>query len=103
MIGEPLAGGREFPLPDGSVLRSANLTPHATGLGSWTEEMFVQKFKMYADSAYQPRTPAEVGYQTIMPWTMYAQMTEEDLSAIYAYLKTVPAVENRVEKFTSKG
>lgn len=101
MVGEPLAGGREFPLPDGSVLRSANLTPHATGLGSWTEEMFVQKFKMYADSSYKSRTPAEVGYQTIMPWTMYAQMTEEDLSAIYAYLKTVPAVENKVEKFTS--
>jgi hypothetical protein len=35
-----------------------------------------------------------------MPWTMYANMTEEDLGAIYAYLQTVPPIENRVEKFT---
>jgi len=100
-IGEPLAGGREFPMPDGSVLRSANLTPHETGIGSWTEEMFMQKFKMYADSSYTDRKPEEIGYQTFMPWTMYAHMKTEDLSAIYAYLKTLKPVDNKVEKYTT--
>lgn len=36
-----------------------------------------------------------------MPWTMYAGMTDEDLGAIYDYLKTIPAVRNKVEPFTS--
>jgi hypothetical protein len=34
-----------------------------------------------------------------MPWLTYAGMTDEDLGAIYEYLRTVPAIENRVEKF----
>jgi len=36
-----------------------------------------------------------------MPWTMYAGMTEEDLGAIYEYLRTVKPVNNVVEKFTA--
>ncbi len=99
--GEPFAGGRELPLPDG-MLRSPNLTPHVTGLGNWTEEMFVQRFKMYSDSAYVPQKPEDLGYQTYMPWMNYTHMTTEDISAIYAYLRTVPAVENKVEKFEAK-
>lgn len=38
-------------------------------------------------------------FQTIMPWYMYAGMTEEDLSAIYTYLRTVTPVDNRVTTF----
>jgi len=34
---------------------------------------------------------------TIMPWLNYARMEEADLKAIFAYLKTVPAIENAVE------
>lgn len=33
-----------------------------------------------------------------MPWQSYAGMTTEDLGAIFAYLKTVPAISNTVEK-----
>jgi hypothetical protein len=82
------------------VLRSANITPHETGIGSWTEEMFLIRFKMYADSAYvlPSVTPGE--FNTIMPWTMYGQMKREDLVAIYAYLRTVKPIENKVEKYT---
>ena len=101
-IGEPFEGGREFPMPDGSILRSANLTPHQTGIGAWTEEMFIQKFKLYADSSYVPRKPEELGYQTFMPWTMYAQMTEEDLSSMYAYFQSLTPIDNKVEKFSTK-
>ena len=31
-----------------------------------------------------------------MPWRMYAKLADDDLRAIYAYLKTIPAIANRV-------
>src|SRR5690606_28300321 len=37
---------------------------------------------------------------TIMPWTLYAGMTEEDLGAIYDYLRTIAPVKNKVTKWT---
>lgn len=101
MIGEPLAGGREFTLHDGSVLRSSNITPHETGLKNWDKEMFVTKFKGYQDSIYSPPTVDPGQFQTIMPWLMYADMTEEDLEAIYTYLMSVEPVDNEVERFES--
>jgi mono/diheme cytochrome c family protein len=94
------SGGRAFQFPDGSVVRSTNLTPHATGLALWTEEMFVKRFKQYADSAYTIPTVGPGEFNTVMPWTMYGQMNEEDLKAIFAYLKTVKPIENIVERFT---
>ncbi|HNP06345.1 MAG TPA: c-type cytochrome [Cyclobacteriaceae bacterium] len=94
------SGGREFGFPDGSMLRSTNITPHETGIGSWTERMFIVKFKMYADSSFVLPNVAPGEFNTIMPWTMYGKMKREDLAAIYAYLRTVKPIENRVEKFT---
>jgi mono/diheme cytochrome c family protein len=97
LSGRRLAGGQEFPLPNGLVARSANLTPDATGIGGWTEATFVEKFKAYADDrAHVPVAPG--GFNTPMPWRSYAGMTREDLGAIFAYLRTVPAVANAVEK-----
>ncbi len=106
--GEPLpgmrlAGGFEFNLPGGDIVRSGNLTPsHETGIGLWTEEVFLGKFKLYRDSLARnkPVNPHELN--TIMPWTMYAGMTDGDLKSIFRYLKTVDPVENKVEKFTAK-
>ena len=64
IVGEPFAGGREFPFPDGSILRSANLTPHGTtGIGSWTEEMFLQKFTQYADSIIRTSLCSPVNFR----------------------------------------
>ncbi len=97
-------GGREFQFPDGSVLKSANITPDVeTGIGKWTEEEFIKKFKSFGDSAYVSPKVAPGEFNTIMPWTMYAGMTEEDLSAIYAYLRTVPPMKNQVVKFSKAG
>ncbi len=96
------SGGRSFPFPDGSVVTSSNITPDPeTGIGSWTEEMFVSRFKQYADSGYvNPKVnPGE--FNSLMPWTMYAGMKEEDLKAIFAYLKTLKPMKNEVIKFTS--
>lgn len=35
-----------------------------------------------------------------MPWTMYGKMHDEDLKAIYAYLKTIAPVNNKVQKYS---
>lgn len=95
------AGGREFMFPDGAIVRSANITPDAeTGIGKWTEEGFVQRFKVYADSAYVTPEIAPGEYNSIMPWTMYGHMEREDLSAIYTYLKTVKPIAQQVTKFS---
>ena len=44
--GRDFAGGTEFKLPDGGIVRQPNITPDAdTGIGTWTEQQFVDKFK----------------------------------------------------------
>lgn len=100
-IGEPYAGGFAFNFPDGSVLRSANITPHPTdGIGSWDKATFIRKFKQYTDSTYVPERVAPGAFQTVMPWSMYATMTEQDLGAIYDYLAALKPVAGKVEKWT---
>ena len=95
------SGGREFSFPDGSVLRSSNITPHReTGIGAWTKENFISRFKLHQDSSYVTPVVKPGEFNTIMPWTMYANMTEEDLGAIYTYLHSIEPMENSVEKFT---
>ncbi|RIW17085.1 cytochrome C [Algoriphagus lacus] len=96
------SGGRSFPFPDGSVVTSSNITQDKeTGIGNWTEEMFVGRFKQYQDSGYVvPKiNPGE--FNSLMPWLMYSGMKEEDLKAIYAYLKTIKPMKNEVVKFTA--
>lgn len=98
------SGGREFPFPDGSIVRSANITPDMnTGIGNWNEDAFINRFKAYADSSYKPQTVDKGAFNTFMPWTQYAKMTREDLAAIYTYLHSVPAMQNTVVKFTPAG
>jgi hypothetical protein len=75
-----------------------NITPDsATGIGTWTEDAFVEKFKSNLDAAEKGGNPGK--FNTLMPWAMYGKMKEEDLRAIYAYLRTVPAIKNKVEKW----
>ena len=97
-----MAGGFEFGMPGGTV-RSSNITPdERTGIGTWSEELFVERFKMHnVPNDSLPEASAD-GYNTIMPWQMYAGMKENDLKAIYAYLMSLDAIDNRVIKFTPK-
>ena len=97
----PLAGGgRIFAMPDGSVLRTPNLTPHETGIGPLSRDEFILRFKRYVDSSYVVPSVHPGEFQTIMPWVMYSGMKEEDLSAIYDYLNTLEPYENDVERYT---
>jgi hypothetical protein len=72
------------------VSYARNITSdEGTGIGSWTEEMFVQSLK--TGKAFGG------GRQVLppMPWPAYSSATEDDLKAVFAYLKTVPAIPNR--------
>jgi cytochrome c553 len=73
------------------VSYARNLTPdEATGIGSWTEEMFIKTIR---DGKHQgegrPLLPP-------MPWPEYRRMSDDDLKAIFAYLKSLPPVSNPV-------
>lgn len=100
--GKYLSGGIEIKLPGNTVVRTHNLTPDESGLGMWTREQFIKRFNQGLDPAYSntPYTPGQ--FQTVMPWSVYGGMTDEDLGAIYDYLRTIPAVKNQVEKFGVK-
>lgn len=70
---------------------SANLTPDEnTGLGIWTEEMFIRAM----------RTGKHMGngrdILPPMPWRYTGQLTDDDLRSVFAYLRSLPAVKNRV-------
>ena len=76
----------------------ANITPDSTtGIGSWTEEVFLAKFKTNLAAMQKGDNPGKM--QTEMPWGSYARMTDDDLKAIYAYLRTVPPIKNKVQKW----
>lgn len=96
--GQLYSGGREFAMPGGTVV-SSNLTPHTTGIGNWSAEQFVHTFKQYQDSTWRSPKLELTDPNTIMPWMMYSEMTEEDLRAIYAYLQTIDPVSRTVQKF----
>jgi len=95
--GMRLAGGVEFRTP-GGVAVSANITPHPeTGIGRWTEQNFIDKFRQY--QFYLENGSPKIGPEnfTMMPWLGFTRMADEELKAIFAYLKSQPPVEHPVE------
>jgi mono/diheme cytochrome c family protein len=70
---------------------AANLTPDMnTGLGIWTEDMFLAALKQGKHMGKsRPILPP-------MPWNWYGQLPDDDLKAMFAYLKSIPAIANRV-------
>lgn len=70
-----------------------NLTPDMeTGLGSWTEEMFAKAIR----TGKHMGAPEGRMILPPMPWQMYSQMTDEDLKAVWTYLRTLKAIKNEV-------
>lgn len=101
LAGVEFGGGREFMLPFGKV-HTPNITPDETGIKAWTADAFVQRFKQYKDSSYKSPVMGPNDYNSFMPWTMYAGMTESDLRSIYKFLRTVKPIKNEVIRFTPK-
>jgi hypothetical protein len=97
--GMEFAGGFEMHTPQFRVV-AANITPHpGTFMGRATKEEFIARFRAFA--AFTPETApaAPKGRNTLMPWIAYSGMTDEDLGAIYDYLKTVRPNANKVNPF----
>jgi len=89
-IGAMAATNTAFAGPWG-VSFAANLTPDEdTGIGAWTEEIFVNTL----------RTGKHWGQSRAilppMPWFNYGRMTDQDLKAVFTYLRSIPPRHNRV-------
>ena len=71
---------------------AANLTPHETGIGSWNLDQFKIALKQGKSKGM------ENGRMLLppMPWFNYAEMKDEDVRAIYEYLKSLKPIENTV-------
>ena len=84
------ASGTAFSGPWG-VSFAANLTPDDnTGLGIWTEEMFVKAVRTGRHMGVsRPILPP-------MPWPNVGAMNDEDLKAVYAYVRSIQPIHNRV-------
>jgi hypothetical protein len=90
--GKHFAGGVPFAL--GSKLTpSKNLTPDVTGIGTWTKDAFIARFRHFGD----PRPVASLEENTLMDWSAYAGMTEADLGAIYDFLQSLPPVKSTMD------
>ena len=96
--GMAFAGGLKFTNRSGHVQYSANITPDPeTGIGRWTMEQFVERFKTIAD-ADEASLALNGRQNTEMPWRDYGGMTRADLEAIFTYLRNVPAVRHAVAR-----
>jgi len=72
---------------------TANLTPDTTtGIGEWSEETFIRTLR----TGKHQGQPNGRDILPPMPWFNYAQMTDADLKAVWAYLRSIPPVKNQV-------
>ncbi len=86
------AGGREIQLAPGKVVRTANITPDPeTGIGKWSDDDIKKALT-------EGRTPTGGHISPPMPYPFFKNMTAEDLDAVVAYIRTIPAINNNVER-----
>ena len=99
MAGMDFAGGMEFRFPEGGLVRAPNITPDAdTGIGTWSEQQFVTRFKVWERAPERVLPAKQRRNNTVMPWKQLGGMTRDDLSAVYAYLRTQKPIIHRVVK-----
>jgi mono/diheme cytochrome c family protein len=90
------SGGRSFQMTMG-VATSTNITHNdGHGIGYWSKEDFLNKFKGFGESGARDREAGPTDPNTPMPWFDFAGMTDDDLSAIWTYLLTVDTHDNEV-------
>jgi mono/diheme cytochrome c family protein len=88
MPGLEFAGGFNLKHPGGEVT-TANITPHSTGISYYDEKLFLDMMRTGHVRARQ--------LNPIMPWVVYRGMTDEDLKAIFAYLRTLKPVSHAID------
>lgn len=91
------SGGRPFDLGPGGVVVSANITSdEATGLGSWTDAEIEAALRIGVSKD-------GTRLHSIMPYRNYYTMAQEDMQALIAYMRTIPPIENKVERTWAPG
>jgi cytochrome c553 len=94
--GADFSGGVEFATAAG-VVRTANLTPGADGIVPSDAEDFIRIFRAYAEGELPPGV--EESDWTMMGWREYSGMTDEDLRAIHAVLRSTPPVVKQIQTY----
>ncbi len=84
-----MAGGIPFWMGT-DIHYSKNLTMHPTGLGNWTKEVFIQRFRVHTEPF-----PVTEEQNSEMNWVEFSGMTVEDLGALWDYLATLPPLEQK--------
>ena len=84
-----LGGGNGMPGLDGKIVYTANITMDPTGIGSWSEDDFV---KAVREGVRPDGSPLRY------PMARLPELRDEEVRAIYAYLKTVPPIHNEVAR-----
>ena len=88
--GQPLAGGLRMDTPFGALI-TPNITPDdETGIGRWSADDLYRAMHDGVNKAGQDLYP-------VMPYTFFTKVTRADVDDIYAYLRTVKPVANRVD------
>lgn len=86
-VGAPFGGGQRMDVAADStqVFVSPNLTPdpETSPIGAWSEDVFVARFRV---GELFPGTP--------MPWGAFKRFTDDDVRAIYRYLRSLPPTRN---------
>jgi cytochrome c553 len=86
-----LFGGVNKP-PQGFPANPSNLTPdRETGIGAWSEADFLQTLRT-------GKNPNGISLHPFMPWREVGRMTDDDLRAIYRYLRTLAPIRNQVAR-----
>lgn len=92
------AGGDVMGQKFGFHVTSPNITPDGpSGIGSWTQASFLSKFTSFRQSSSYDFDPGK--RNTIMPWLMLSQMKDEDIKAIYDYLRSLKPIKHPVVKW----
>lgn len=84
-----MGGGNQLRGASGKKIRTPNLTPHATGIQDWTEAEFRR-----AITEGVAKDNSVISY----PMPLFPELTEEESTAIFAYLKTIPPIKNEVKR-----
>ena len=88
IAGLDFAGGSVLEEPTGT-LTSANITPDPSGISYYDENLFIHAMREGRVGARQ--------LNAVMPWSTYGLMSDDDLKAIFAYLRTLKPVKHRVD------
>jgi len=84
----PFAGGHVFDEDPSGPVAAANLTSDPSGIAYFDEAMFIRALRTGRVGARKLK---------VMPWRRFGKVSDEDLGAIFAYLRTVPPVKHRVD------